>query len=240
MALTDSLVAYYSLDEASGNAIDAHDDNDLTDSNSVGATTGKVNGCRDFEAGSSQGFSIADNADLSFGDIDFTIACWLTLESENPGNVTWCGKANGALYLYYHFGNDRLAAQVFSAGGFSGQGDVAANNLGAVATATWYYVVFWHDATANTINLQVNNGTADSVSHTTGVFEGDAAFYIGRNEFGSYWDGLIDELGVWKRVLTADERTELYNAGNGRDYAYIAGGTPAVDYTNRLLLMGVG
>ncbi len=239
MALTDSLVAYYSCDEASGNLIDAHDDNDMTDLNAVGAATGKVNGCRDIENGSSQGFSLADNADLSFGNIDFTIAAWLTLESEIGGNITWCGKANGALYLYYHQGNDRLAAQVFSASGFSGQGDVAANNLGAVSVATWYYVVFWHDATANTINLQVNDGTADSTSHTTGVYEGDGAFYIGRNEFGSYWDGLIDEVGIWKRVLTAGERTELYNSGNGRDYAYISGGA-AVNYTNRLLLLGVG
>jgi hypothetical protein len=223
-ALAVDLVAYYPCDEASGDLIDAHDDNDMTDLNTVGATTGKVAGCRDVENGNSEGFSIADNADLSFGDIDFTIAAWLQLEEKLSGNITWCGKANGALYLYYHQGNDRLAAQVFSTSGFGGQGDVAANNLGAPSTGTWYFVVFWHDATANTINIQVNNGTANSVSHTTGVYEGDAAFYIGRNEFGSYWDGLIDEVGIWKRVLTADERTDLYNGGSGRDYDYIAGG----------------
>ena len=34
-------------------------------------------------------------------------------------------------------------------------------------------------------------------------------------------DGRLDQVGVWKRVLTADERTWLYNSGNGRSYTEI-------------------
>ena len=43
---------------------------------------------------------------------------------------------------------------------------------GAVNTAQWYFVVCWHDATADTINISVDNGTASSVAHTTGIHQG--------------------------------------------------------------------
>ena len=36
--------------------------------------------------------------------------------------------------------------------------------------------------------------------------------------------GFIDEFGFWKRVLNSGEATELYNHGDGVDYAYISGG----------------
>ncbi len=50
----------------------------------------------------------------------------------------------------------------------------------------------------------------------------------GSNKDGGTWDGLIDEVGFWKgRVLSGAERTELYNAGAGRDYAYIIAGAAA-------------
>jgi len=44
MALTDNLVSYYKLDESSGNAIDAHGDNDGTlTGNITQNSTGKIN-----------------------------------------------------------------------------------------------------------------------------------------------------------------------------------------------------
>ena len=55
--------------------------NTLTDTNTVGATTGKVSGARDFELSNSEYFTIADNAALSVGDVAFTVAAWVNLES---------------------------------------------------------------------------------------------------------------------------------------------------------------
>ena len=39
-----------------------------------------------------------------------------------------------------------------------------------------------------------------------------------RNNAAYYHDGLIDEVGVWSRLLTADEKTALYNSGSGLAY----------------------
>lgn len=102
---------------------------------------------------------------------------------------------------------------------------VTANTFGAISAATWYFVVAWHDSVSNQIGISVN-GTADTAAHSAGVFDGTGPFAIGArvNATSDYWDGLIDEFGFWRRVLSGAEITELYNAGAGRDYAYIAGG----------------
>lgn len=232
--LSDNLVAYWSLDEASGNAIDAHDNNDLTDNNTVAAQTGKVSGARDFEAANSEYFSRADNSELSTGNIDFTCAAWVYLESKPATFPIAVGKFSALgdqreWAIFYHSGNDRLAFIISTDGTAAGQTILEANNLGAPSTATWYYVIVWHDSVNNTLNIQVNNGTTDSVAHSGGVLDGTGPFQMGTllDEAGvqsQFWDGLIDEVGFWKRVLTSDERTELYDGGNGRDYDYIING----------------
>ena len=91
---------------------------------------------------------------------------------------------------------------------------VSANNLGAPALATWYYVVAWHDAAANTINIQVNNGTADSTA-TAGDAPVDSAadFRMSLSGFSVDVNGRIDEVLFTKEVLTAAQRTQLYISG---------------------------
>jgi hypothetical protein len=38
---------------------------------------------------------------------------------------------------------------------------------------------------------------------------------LGRSIAGYPWAGLIDQVGIWKRALTPDEITALYNKGSG-------------------------
>lgn len=230
MALSDNLIAYWPLDEASGSAIDAHGSNDLTEtSGTIASATGKVGNCRDFEADDTECFTIADNADLSMGDIDFTLQAWVNLESKS-NNSTLIGKWNFSsslreYTLFYIAGSDRFEFRVTSDGATSVI--VTANTFGSPSTGTWYLIHAWHDATGNLIGISVNAGTADTTSHSGGVLNGASDFNLGALESpsdGNALDGLLDEVAIWKRVLSGAERTELYNSGSGRDYAYITGG----------------
>jgi len=36
----------------------------------------------------------------------------------------------------------------------------------------------------------------------------------------NFFSGQIDAVGIWNRVLTPTEITELYNSGNGKQYPY--------------------
>lgn len=245
MALSDNLVVYYALDEASGNATDSLGANDLTDNNTVGSDTGIQSNCRSFASASSEYFSRADNATLSMGDIDMSIAGWVYLASKPADEMAWACKGSGGGGEYdldWLNSSDRFRFRVWGASGFGSAGSVSATTFGAPATSTWYFLVARHAATANTISICVNDGTVDSAAHSAGIFDGGNVFSLG--SFGGVADfanGRIDELGIWKRLLTSAEITELYNGGSGRDYAYITGGSPpaATGYLN-LPLLGVG
>ncbi len=237
MAVITNLLNYWSLDEASGDALPAHGSMTLTDTNTVGAASGKVSGARDFEADNVEYFSHTDHADLSAGDTDFTFQAWVNLESKSLGSNTrvifrkWDG-AGTEYILWYDAGTlatDRFSWVVRGSGTLS---HVEANVLGSPSIATWYLIHAWHDSVNNEIGIAVNAGTADTTAHSAGVDDTAAVFYIGHEDGASdEWDGLLDECAMWRKVLTSAERTWLYNSGAGRSYADIvaesSGYTPA-------------
>jgi hypothetical protein len=218
-SLLTGLIGYWKLDEASGTRNDAHGSNHLTDNGSVGSNTGKLGNAADLD-GVNDSLILGDNADLSTGDIDFTWTCWMYLDTKPTGNNAYAIHKQdeyGLLYRDYG-GHDRLAFLVND-----GAVIVNASTLGSPSTGTWYFIVCWHDATANTINIQVNDGTVDSAA-TAGTAPSDTAneFQLGRYTAGTplRWDGRLDGVGFWKRVLTATERSNLYNSGSGLEYPF--------------------
>lgn len=227
--LLANLVSFWELEEASGSRVDAHGSNHLTDVNTVTQSPGKVGNAAQFTAANGEYLSIADNAALSMTDTDFAIAGWVRLNTKANEVIAakYRTNTNSREYLLYYAASDGATQRfifIVSANGIS-TAAVVANNFGEPATGTWYFVVAWHDSVANTINIQINNGTANSTAHTTGVFNGTDDFRIGALYASSpiyFWDGRIDQLGIWKRTLTATEKTWLYNSGNGRSYAEVA------------------
>lgn len=215
------LVAWWSLDETSGTRNDSHGTNHLADGNTVLYGTGKISNAADFEATNSEYLYLADNAALSMGDIDFTLVAWVKFESSTADMIVLSKYDYGASQREYQVlvnASNRVFLYV------SGNGTTTAyDSATGPIDGEWGFVVCWHDATANTINVQVNNGTPSSTSYSGGVLDGTATFAIGsRFNNGTpdaFFDGLIDEVSIWKRVLTADERTWLFNSGNGRSYS---------------------
>ena len=221
MALSDNIVAYWSLTDL----VDSAGSNTLTNNGAATFVTGKVGNAGNFVAASNQYLSIADNADLSMGDIDFTIAAWVNFTTVAASGIV--SKSSGATaatleYAIYFF-TGLLRFQVSDGTTLTTR---TASTFGLPASGTWYYVVAWHDSVANTINICVNDGTPDSASYSAGVQDSTHQFEIGRAfaAINRDIDGLVDEVGIWKRVLSGAEITELYNGGAGRDYTYIAGG----------------
>jgi len=234
--LLTSLISYWALDEASGQRNDAHAGNNLTDNNTVASAAGKISNAGDFELSVGvESLSRSDNADLSTGDIDFSLSVWVNAESFDGANPHLIAKINDdasvlEYQLFYHNATTRYRWIVFGAGPVA-VGDVSANNFGAPGTGTWHHVVAWHDAANNLVGISVNDGTADTAATTGAPADTSANFTLGMISpgFGAsgQWDGLIDEVGFWKKVLTSQERTDLYNSGNGLAYPLSAGSTTA-------------
>jgi hypothetical protein len=234
-ALTDDLKAFYSLDDAN----DAHlNGYHLTNNGTVTFVAGKVGNAGDFESGSSQYLSRADNADFSVGNMNFTLAAWFRIESCGNGSVVQKAGANDLEYDLRVDASCVLSFRVSSSAGFTNLTTIV--TAGSLSTATWYYAVAWHSATDDKIYLSVDDGTAVEGAYSAGSYDSGASFRIGGySDYSEYFDGLIDQVGFWKRALTSQERTDLYNAGSGLSYAGMGGGSaPAAPC--RLLLLGAG
>jgi hypothetical protein len=227
VSLLDDLVSYWKLDEASGDALDAHGSNTLAAVNAPGSAAGKINTGRTFGGNASgQKFTIADNASLSMGDLDFTISAWVKLESKPAGNAMNVvakrnlGGGNLEYWLRWLNTTDRFQFVVTPDG--STQTIVTADFLGPPSLGAWYHLVCWHDSAGDQILLQVNNGMVSHIAHGSGVFNGASDFWMGDSNTAEVWDGVLDEIGIWKRVLLPSERSALYNGGAGLPYSDFA------------------
>ncbi len=226
-----SAVAAWPLDETSGNAIELVNGYTGIDSNTVGSGTGLLHAlARDFERDNSESFSVADNANLSLGDTDWSIAVWVKLESLVTYQIAGKAVATGPEWViaYAAGGTNRFTFRVWPADGGTGEtivtdgGGFGAGN--APSTGSWYLIVVWHDATNNQIGIatSANSLTAYTVAHTGGMWDSTGSTYIGQNGpfFAQYYDGLMNEMVILKNyILSGTEITELYNSGTGVPFA---------------------
>jgi hypothetical protein len=240
--LASSLTSFWEMGEVSGTRSDSHGTNHLTDNNTVTQAVGKVGSAAHFTRASSEYLSIADNATLSVGGISFTWAGWVYIDAIAAGDwMNIIGKEGASAsvtdYGLRYTTADSINRFTFFIGG-SSYSVIQADAFGAASTATWYFIVAWHDTSNNTINIQVNNGTIDSVARSAAPVDGTSALHIGSMGSagpGRYWDGRIDQFGFWRRTLTSTEKTWLYNGGTGRTYDEVlaedGGGGPIVGVT---------
>ncbi|MGD8457414.1 MAG: SpvB/TcaC N-terminal domain-containing protein, partial [Anaerolineales bacterium] len=222
-SLNTGLVAYWDLDEESSTRFDSIGSNHLADNNTVEYGAGKISNGADFVSANDEYLSIADNSNLSTGDVDFTVGLWVKLD-DKTSNRAFVWKGNGdqtnlEYALMYNAVADRFRFLITD-NGIANYHHVDANTLGSPAIDTWYHIIAWHDAANDTLNIQVDNETADSIFYASGLTDTTYAFALGGDQDQASFDGLMDEVGFWKKVLNADERASLYNYGSGNTYPF--------------------
>jgi len=197
----------------------------LTNNNAVTNGTGVLNNASAFTLASSMSLSRVSSAPLQMGDIDFGISVWVKLTTKATLQVLVAkdGNASGQreYALFYNNASDRFNFGVFKP--TDSIVVVAADVLGAVSTGVWYNVIAWHNAAADTVNIVVNAGTADSAA-TGGALQAasNGVFALGAEEFGGFvfpLDGLLDETALFTGVPSAADRTFIYGAGTPPAFA---------------------
>jgi hypothetical protein len=249
-AVIDDLKAYWGMNEGSGNRADSHSGGyTLTDNNTVAAGTALVGAqSADFEASQSERLTRADNADISAGDTNWTWNGWLNLETSSNFQYI-AGKGVGAAGSAQEWRLSQDGSQKFMLTAWAATTPTTLSSTmgSAASTATWYMVTVWHDATNNQLGISVKSAGVDqsnTSAYSSGVNDDAEPLELGGsiNAF-AFYDGRMDEVGFWRKVLTSDERTWLYNSGSGRSYTDIqneSGGGGGGGGATRFLLLGVG
>lgn len=257
MALIDGLVSYWKMDEASGTRNDAHSTNNLTANGTggVGSAAGIISNAADFELSDSDYLNITDASQSGLditGDISFSF--WAKFEQlpstagSNPFQIILKGdRASGRAYnvQFHNNGADCLEVYYQKAGPTYVKGDrstsaaVVSGDVGV-----WvHYAVTFNSTTGATVMYK--NGSSVAVTNVVAFSSGalmntTTDFLIGASQNSgtkdTFFDGLLDEVGIWSKVLTGAEVTELYNAGAGLAYPF---STSPVQVGN-LMLLGVG
>jgi len=120
---------------------------------------------------------------------------------------------NAGNHLYFQYANGITPVTYVIANFFTGYFN------------TWTMITFTIDYANKIINIYRNNILVLQTYITTSMLfpSTSRVKYIGNyttnNNYG--WNSNIDEFGIWSRILSSDEVTQLYNAGAGRSHPFI-------------------
>lgn len=226
MALTDNIVAYYKLDETSGTtAYDALENYNGTNNGATVNQAGKIGKAYDFDGVTDY---VSSAAPISFGA--FSISAWVKADNLNNFRTVYGGRYNssGNPLVQLRFYNSKIGIEMRSNTN-SGTGTGYLNTYGSttLSTGTWYYVILtYDDSGAVKIYLDGDTSTPEvSTTYSGGTWSninewhiGDGPGLLGSDE--NFFDGTIDEVGVWNRALSSTEVAELYNSGTGLQYPF--------------------
>lgn len=222
--VTNGLVGHWKFDEGSGtSAVDSSGNNNIgTLTNGPTWTTGKIGGALSFDGTDDYVQTIGNELNVAN---NITMAAWIKADATNMRHIIWQGNASGngggaEEEISLNTGNTTDGASNRLQFFIEGTNDDINITTSFSDTTTWNHVVgvvSGLDTVAPQAQLYLNgisvgSDSADIISRTSW----DTNLRIGRPGLSTrLFDGLIDEVRVYNRALTASEISTLYNYTGG-------------------------
>lgn len=180
-----------------------------------------------FQSTSSGGASSFTNGNaFHFADNNFTISFWYYLDNNNAPNhdplilTSDSNDGNKRFEVLLLKTTNDLKVNFFHDDASDVEKTIITNGP-LPHTNTWLHVVITRDGDTSTcyINGSTENGYSGESLGTVGtssITDVSTTSQVGTQDTTKNFVGYIDEFGVWDRVLTADEVSQLHNDGNGR------------------------
>lgn len=223
-ALDTSLTSCWKFDESSGSAADSKGPNTLTNNNSTVFVAAKINNGADFESTNLNYFDISDAAQTGLDPTDeMSVSFWIKPETTAGVGTSWSLVNKGTVVnRQYAINIEDFGAGVNRLAWTSWNNDT--NDRGTYTftqgftAATWYHVVMTRSVSGAVVHAYINGVEISSTSTTAiqTIADGAGGFQVGSQfqQLVNLYDGVMDELGIWARVLSQAEVTQLYNSGN--------------------------
>lgn len=221
-ALSDGLVGYWPMDETAANSCTGGT-NDTCDksgngfdgawANNTAAIGGKFANGTDYD-GTNDSISVSDNDAFSVSTTNkLTVSAWIYPDS-NSGTRQIITKGTTSNFEW-SLGSNANLYQILI---WSSSGSVIANlslSQGFQANQ-WQHFAFTIDLSTNTAVAYRNGVVAASATISGTYTNGTAAVRFGERADGSNdFDGKIDEVRIYNRILSDKEITALYNWAPG-------------------------
>lgn len=143
--------------------------------------------------GTGDSITTPDSVNYTLGSGDFTIECWVRLNTLLAANRHVMGQFDGAdtntlsFEIYFDVDEDPNASV------YTGTTRKGVDGTTSATTGAWYHVAWVRSGNTGTLYL---NGTSEGTVDLTGVTVNDSAsvFQIGDiGSIGNTWDGWVDE-----------------------------------------------
>lgn len=218
---TDGLVGYWPF---SGNANDVSLNANNGTNNGATLTAdrfGNANSAYTFD-GLNDFIDILHSSSLSFTSYQQTISFWIKVPSIPQPSVLeavmskYSNVGNATQGFIIHFsGSSSLFYSIKNGSGFN-WGDCPLDSTNFYPPNSYYHIVYTNDN--NSLKCYVNGIEIISTAIPTGTFIGTntSSLVFGKesNMGGGvdFFQGELDDIGIWNRALTQQEITNLYNA----------------------------
>lgn len=214
MALLTSISAYYKLDESSGDAADATGNGKtLTNTGTLGYTTGKINNGANFDGTATKHLKVNDNLGLT-STSSSSVNFWVKYTTNTGYIIDWFTQSGAQRrYIIYFDGTNHFRTY------FSNNDNPAIGP--ALSSGTWYMATLTISSGSSAI-FYVNAtsyGSPGSMSSAGGAVDRFSIGGAGDSD-GAPCNCVLDEVGVWAQALSAGDITSLYNGGAGFQYPF--------------------
>lgn len=213
-------VAFYNLDESSGNASDSVGTYTLTNNNTATYTTGKINNCTTLGTGNTNKYFSATVVDPDSYNSGFSISFWLyfnTVPSGSDNDIfEFQDTSNSGIFMRVN--SSTSTSFRFGTGNGADRGETSYTS--SWAANTWYHIVMVHNATSNTYYVN-GSQVAQKTTGTITLGGNNSLLNIGRNTANvNYSNARYDMFGVWAKALSGTEVQVLYQSGAGLQHPF--------------------
>ncbi len=201
-SLKVDLVAYWKMDELSGTIADSVGSNDGTNNGATAGVNGIIKTAYRLESANNDDIRVgSDTIDLT--DQPLTINAWVNLTDISATRSVF-GSFRSRGYGVFITDDGAINFGLIAV-------DAVSSGTDAILTSSFQMVTVLYNSSG--VFYYVNGTGIDNDAYSN-TFDADVEYAIGKTN-ASYMNGVVDEVGVWKRALTNSEITDLYNGGEG-------------------------